>query len=306
MSWIPALRVSRPSRAAEATTGWSPPWPAPWSPVADQLHGHHRAQAPDLPDDRWRSPQVAQPPLPEDVAHPPGPLQQVALLEQLDGGQRGHTRQRVAAVGAAQPARAGGVHQLGPPGDRGQGQPGGDRLGRDGEVGDHARVLLGGVQGAGAAEARLDLVGHERDLQAPAHVGDPLHPAGRWGDEAALALHRLDDQAGHVLGADVDLDLLLDVVGAGQAAGRRAEVERAAVAVGVGHAEDLARERLVALLVRGDLAGHGQGEQGAAVEGVVEHDHAGAAGGGAGDLDHVLGRLGPEFTAWSAFRSRRG
>jgi hypothetical protein len=114
----------------------------------------------------------------------------------------------------------------------------------------------------------------------------------RRGDEAALALDRLDDHAGHVLGADVDLDLLLDVVGAGDAAVGVGEVERAAVAVGVRDPVDLARKRLVALLVGRDLAGHGQGEQGAAVEGVVEHDHRGAARGGPGDLDDVLGRLG--------------
>ena len=63
-------------------------------------------------------------------------------------------------------------------------------------------------------------------------------------------------------------------------------------ATGAGTWKMLARERAEAGLVRRDLAGQRHAHEGAAVEGAGERDHAGAAGGSAGDLDRVLDRLG--------------
>ncbi|MCY1367143.1 hypothetical protein D9M69_540640 [compost metagenome] len=56
--------------------------------------------------------------------------------------------------------------------------------------------------------------------------------------------------------------------------------------------ENFAREGTEAGFVRGDLAGHAQRQQGAAVVGAGEGDHARAAGVGARDLDRVFHRLG--------------
>ena len=59
---------------------------------------------------------------------------------------------RVAAEGAAEPARLGGVHDLGAAGDRGEREAAGDALGAQHEVGNEAEVLAREVR-AGAGHA---------------------------------------------------------------------------------------------------------------------------------------------------------
>ena len=62
--------------------------------------------------------------------------------------------------------------------------------------------------------------------------------------------------------------------------------------VGERGAEHVARHWAEVILVGQHLAGHRQGHHGAAVEGAIERDDAGAASGGAGDLHGVFQRFG--------------
>ncbi len=108
---------------------------------------------------------------------------------------------------------------------------------------------------------------------------------GRRRDEPALALDRLDHDGGDALGLDIGAKQHLDAaktVGDADAEGLE----------GKGRVIDFGRHRREALLVGHDLAGHRHGQQGAAVIAAGEGDDAGAAGGGAGDLDGVFQRLG--------------
>jgi hypothetical protein len=56
---------------------------------------------------------------------------------------------------------------------------------------------------AGAAHARLDLVGDEEDAVLVADLAQSLHEGLRRGEVAALSLDRLDDDGGHVGGRDL-------------------------------------------------------------------------------------------------------
>jgi len=63
--------------------------------------------------------------------------------------------------------------------------------------------MLDREHAAGAAEAGLHLVDDEKDPLAVADRAQPLHELGGRRDEAALPLHRLDDDGGHSLGRDL-------------------------------------------------------------------------------------------------------
>lgn len=109
-------------------------------------------------------------------------------------------------------------------------------------------------------------------------------------DEAALAEHRLDDDRGDVVRADL-LGDLVDRLGGGLGA-RVLLAGRPAVAVGHRDAVDLGRERAEAVLVRHVLRGQRHRQVRTAVVAVVEDDDRLALGVGAGDLDGVLDGLG--------------
>ena len=83
-------------------------------PGLDQLDGLHEAAAADVADagvvgDFMASSRVA-----EGGAELLGPADEAAALDQVDGGDRGRARHRVAAVGAAQAADVHGVHDARP------------------------------------------------------------------------------------------------------------------------------------------------------------------------------------------------
>ena len=130
-----------------------------------------------------------------------------SVLHGGDRGQGGGARHRVAAVGPAQPAGVDAVHQLGPPGDGGQGHAAGQGLGRGDQVGHHrprGRRRTSRRSGRTRSGSRRPRTGTR--LPAPGRHGG--EEAGGRHHEAALALDRLDQHAGHVLRPHLPLDLL--------------------------------------------------------------------------------------------------
>ncbi len=144
-------------------------------------------------------------------------------------------------------------------------------------------------------EPALHLVRDEEDAVGVADLPQPGEVARRRDHEAALAQHRLGQDGGHLVGAYVVLEGLLDQVGALQPALAAvvARIDRAAIAVRVGQPVDLRRERAEVGLVGHDLGGQGHGEQGPSVEGVLEGDDGVLARGVPGDLDGVLDGFSP-------------
>ena len=203
---VPQVRTTTPGRgrprrspAADAASGTV-------VPGLHQLDGLHGAPAPHVADGRELRPagprrRSASTRLPIRSAAPA----RSALGHDVDGGQGGRAGDRVAAVGAAEAADVDVAHDLGPAGHRGQRQAAGDALGRGDQVG-HDPLVLAREPGPGPAEPRLHLVGDEQDavLLAPRRQG--RQEAGGGHDEPAFALDRLDQDARHVVRADLLVD----------------------------------------------------------------------------------------------------
>ncbi len=130
-----------------------------------------------------------------------------------------------------------------------------------------------------------NLVGNKHDAVPVADPAQRDEQFGRGRQEAPLALHRLDDDGGDVLGRDVGAE---DEVERAQRV-RHAGVEAVG---GKRHVEDAGWGNPEFLLIGRHLAGEAHGQGGAAVEAAGEGDDAGPAGGGAGDLDRILDGLG--------------
>ncbi len=145
--------------------------------------------------------------------------------------------------------------------------------------------MLHGEQLAGAGKAGLHFVGDHHDAVLVAQGAEGAHEIGGHLVEAALALHRLEDDGRDLARVDVGLE---------QAADRIERILRADAVQRdrCRHVIDAARERTEAGLVRHHLAGERHAHEGAAVEGARQRDHAGAAGMGARDLDGVLHGFG--------------
>ena len=111
-----------------------------------------------------------------------------------DDGGRG-AGDGVAAERAAEPARAGRVHDLGSAGDRSQRQPAAERLPGHEQVGCDTAVL-DRPHRPRPPHPGLHLVGDEEDPVPVAELAQPLEIVAGHGDEAALALHRLEHDTG--------------------------------------------------------------------------------------------------------------
>ena len=146
-------------------------------------------------------------------------------------------------------------------------------------------VVLDREHPPGAAEAGLHLVDDEEDPLAVADRAQPLHELRRRGDEAALALHRLDDDRGDRLGGDLRRERALERV-------ERVAPADPAVLVRERDAVDLGRERPEPRLVGMRLRGEREREERAPVEPALEGDHRRPARVAARELDGVLDGLG--------------
>ena len=130
--------------------------------------------------------------------------------------------------------------------------------------------MLAGEETAGAAEAGLDLVGDE---QRAVLAAQPLRlrEIAVVGHVDALALDRLDDEGG-------------DVAASQRALQRGEIVER--------HARAVPQQRLEAVAEQSSSPLSDSAPIGQAVEGMLAIDDLGPPGGGAGELDRCLDRLG--------------
>ena len=140
-----------------------------------------------------------------------GALAEARLSQGVQDGAGRGARDGVAAERAAEPAWVDRVHQLGAPGDRGEGQSPAEGLARDDQVRLDVQVLDCPGQPC-PSTAGLHLVG---DIENPVLLADPLQRLdefGRHRDEAALALHRLEHDAGDLARIDVLLEEKLEAV----------------------------------------------------------------------------------------------
>ncbi len=178
--------------------------------------------------------------------------------------------------------------QAGPVHDHREREAAADRLGEDHHVRDHPGVV-DAPEGAGPADARLHLVGDQRDAAGLGDLAHAAQPGVRGGEDPALALHRFDDHRGGR--RHPALGVVQQALGpAGPEPGTlgAADPERAAVVLRVrqpGHPD-----------VRGSARGT-QGAGGHAVVGAGEGEQAGASGRGADQFEGGLDGIRPGGSA---------
>ena len=213
-----------------------------------------------------------------------GAVAELFLLDDVEHGMRRGDADRATAIGAAKAAGAGRVHDLGAAGDGRQREAAGKALGHGGQIGRHLMVVHG-EHLAGAGKAGLHLVGDQQDAVLVADLAQRRHEIARRLVEAALALHRLEDDRGNAVRIDIGLEQLVE-------RGERVRHRNAMQRDRERRVEDVARHGTEADLVRHNLPGQGHAHEGAAVEAARKGDDGLASSGVAGDLDGVLDRLG--------------
>src|SRR5882724_6648988 len=254
-----------------------------------QFHGAHGAHPVNGSDDRkfdlpsFRACQKA-------VADLRRPSAKLFVLDHLQDRKRGFAGNGISAEGPTDTADAGSVHDLGSPGDAGNGQSATERLSRDQQVRLDAE-LLACEHGSGARDARLDFVGNKEDAVLAADHGQSLEEPWRRGHEASLTENRLRDHSCDRFRGDNALENIFQSAGAAELAGGILQSIRAAIAVRISNPVDIAHERLEAGLIGMRLAGQRHGHHGAAMESVVEADDGRTLGVGTRDLNSVLDRF---------------
>ena len=143
------------------------------------------------------------------VAERVGALDQLLLGDHVEHGECRRAGDRAAGIGAAEAARIRRVHDRGPADDARQREAAGERFGDGDEVGLDAGIL-DAEHLAGAREAGLHLVGDQQDAVLVADRAQRLEQFGRRRMEAALALHRLDDDRRDVDRIDVGAEEIFD------------------------------------------------------------------------------------------------
>ncbi len=145
---------------------------------------------------------------------------------------------------------------------------------------------------ARTAPAGLDLVEDEEDPVLVAALAHALHEALGRHEVAALALHGLHDDAGHLVWRHQIREELVYLAQAVGGALLRVEAGGAEVLLRVGSKVDARHAGLVGVAVLGVGARHAHGTHGAPVEGAREGDDAGALGVGTHQLEGGVSGLG--------------
>ena len=169
--------------------------------ILDELDREHRPEPADVAD-----PVPAllprEHPRPNRVADRLGPLDEALLLENVEHGERGGLRDRVADVGSADRGIGRRVHDLRLADHGREREPAGDRLRHRHEIRLDA-VMLDAPHAPRAAEPRLHLVDDEHDAVLVTDLPHALNELRRRDDEAALAEDRLHHDRGHALGGNL-------------------------------------------------------------------------------------------------------
>ena len=210
--------------------------------VLHELEREHRAEPADLADgvDASRNRLEARP---DPLADLVGAPAEVLARDLVQNGQRRRAGERVPAEGAAEAAGRDGVDDLRRSGDAGERKPAAERLAGDEEIGLDA-VVLDRPDRPGPSDSGLHLVVHVEDPVALAELLQPRGKVERHVHEAALALHRLEHDAGDRLRVDIGLEERLELVD--RVLGRHASVR-----IRGGRAVDLGREGPEARACRG-------------------------------------------------------
>ena len=148
--------------------------------------------------------------------------------------------------------------------------------------------MFGGKPFAGAGEARLHFVGDKENAVLPADILQQLEVVARRNDKTAFTEDGLGDHGGDGFGSYGTLEGIFEMM----SESFRGGTLFAAVGIGKRNAVDFAGERLEPGFIRMRFAGERHGEQGAAMEGVLETNDGGALSVSAGDLDGVFDGLG--------------
>jgi hypothetical protein len=224
----------------------------------------------------------------DPVAQGGGPAVEIALVQDVEGGQGGGARHRIAAEGGAVGAGGPALHEGAGRDDAAQRQARGDALGEQQHVRADA-VGLGRERAPGAADPALHLVEHQEDAVRIAALAQAGQPGPRRGHVAALAQHRLHHHGAHVGRRRLQGQ---DQVELGQGGLHRGVGAGVLVGHAVGGVVDARQQRLVALAVAALGRGQRGGGQGAAVERPAEGDDPRPAGELAGQLEGAVHRLG--------------
>src|SRR5213596_1008617 len=276
-------------------------------PVADELDAEHEPAAAHLAHAPVFFLQRLEPGE-HDLADALGVGDEVLFEDDLERGEPRRGGERVAAI-----ARGAGT-RVGPglaSGDRVRGDHAGERkspahaLADGHDVRNHA-VVLRAPHGTGPAESRQHLVGdQERPVLARDRLDRAKEPLGRH-HVAGRALDGLDDDRADLAGSLV-ADDLAEELGARDPTVRIAELERAAVAVGVRRQVPARREGSQVVLELAPEEGEHAG--GLAVEPAPKPDDLRLAGGGTAEPQARLDGLraaGEHLDAREAVRRDRG
>src|SRR5450432_2011580 len=178
--------------------------------VAHQFDRAHAAQAANVADQRPLFLPSACSRL-EMLAEGGRARQQTFFLDGRDGRERSGTRQRMAAIRAAQAADSWRVHHFRATGHRRDGHPAAQRF----RHGDHVRLdseMLGGEPFPGSCKAGLHFVSDEQDAVFPADGLNRFEIVTRGNDETAFTQHRLGDHRGNGFGGNRALECIFEVM----------------------------------------------------------------------------------------------
>ena len=163
------------------------------------------------------------------------------------------------------------VHYLCPSHHSSKGKPACYGLGYGNYVRHHPEVLYG-KELTRSAEPGLDLVCHKKDAVFFGYLPEFYHVFPGRHYETPFSYHRLNDHCSNLLGVHMGYEELLNVEGTLYVAVRVLTGKGAAITIGIGKPVNFRRKGAKALLIWNHLGGHGQGEQGSSVEGVLK-DH---------------------------------